>query len=310
MIHTITCKESTLDLSAYEDCVLCPRGCHAGRASGATGYCGMGAEPVIARAALHEWEEPCISGKNGSGTVFFSGCSLQCRFCQNRDISIHGFGRSVSIERIRDIFLELQENGAHNINLVTAQHFTPHVIHALSLAKNSGLRIPVVWNSGGYESVSTLRALEGLIDIYLPDMKFFSPRVSGALCDAPDYFSRCSAAIAEMFRQVGDPCISDDGIMTRGVIVRHLMLPGHLFDTRKILLFLTKTYGNHIYISLMNQYTPPVPSIPGVPSSPLRGDHYEAMVNLLMEEGQENAYVQEAGTDSEFYIPRFDLTGI
>lgn len=298
------------DLSAYANCVLCPRACNVDRISGLVGYCGMGAEPVIARAALHEWEEPCISGTNGSGTVFFSGCSLQCCFCQNRDISIAKYGVAVSAERLCEIFFELQGKGAHNINLVTAQHFLPHVVSALRLAKSSGLHIPVVWNTGGYESVSSLRALESLVDIYLPDMKFLSPRISGAMCGAPDYFSRCSEAIAEMFRQVGTPRLSDDGIMSRGVIVRHLMLPGHLFDSRKIILFLTKTYGNQIYISLMNQYTPPVLPVAGVPATSLRGDHYDAMVNLLMDEGQENAYVQEAGTDSNFFIPRFDLTGI
>jgi putative pyruvate formate lyase activating enzyme len=310
MNQTTPRPEPLFDPSAYANCVLCPRACKADRTSDLLGYCGMGSEPVIALAALHEWEEPCISGTNGSGTVFFSGCSLQCRFCQNRDISIAKYGAVISTERLCEIFFELQEKGAHNINLVTAQHFLPHVVSALRLAKSSGLQIPVVWNTGGYESLSSLRALEGLVDIYLPDMKFISPRISGAMCGAPDYFSRCSDAIAEMFRQVGTPRLSDDGIMSRGVIVRHLMLPGYLFDTRKILLFLTKTYGNRIYISLMNQYTPPVPPVSGVPSSPLRRDHYDAMVNLLMENGQENAFVQEAGTDSEFYIPRFDLTGV
>lgn len=217
---------------------------------------------------------------------------------------------SVSAGRLCDIFLELEAMGAHNINLVTAQHFLPDIVNALTLAKKGGLQIPVVWNTGGYEKVSSLRRLEGLIDIYLPDMKFFSPVLAGRMCDAPDYFRVCSDAIAEMVRQVGEPRLSDGGIMIHGIIVRHLMLPGNLFDTRKVLLYLTRTYGNRIFISLMNQYTPPADPIPGVPPSSLREDHYEAMVNLLIEQGQENAFIQEPGADSVAYIPGFDLTGV
>jgi len=274
----------------------------------------MGPVPRVARAALHRWEEPCISGEEsgvgGSGTVFFSGCNLGCNFCQNREISHGRSGVDIDAQRLAEIFLELQSAGACNINLVTAVMFLPHIAEAIKLARALGLNIPVVYNSGGYESIRALRMLEGLIDIYLPDMKFHAPSVADRLCGAPDYFDRCREAIEEMVRQVGPPRFSRDGLMQSGVIVRHLMLPGYLFDSRKVLRYLTETYGNKIYISLMNQYTPPVPPVPGAQDRPVPAEHYEAMVRFLIDVGQENAYIQGEGTCSESFVPEWDGSGL
>jgi len=291
-------------------CQICPHACRVNRWTDERGVCGMGAQMFAARAALHHWEEPCLSGTRGSGTVFFSGCSLHCRFCQNKPISCGQVGEEISPERLSEIFIELQGQGAHNINLVTPTHYIPQIALSLHMAKESGLTLPVICNSSGYDSVASLRILKGLIDIYLPDLKFNSSALSDKYCSTPDYFEKASAALAEMYSQVGEPVFFPDGIMQKGMIVRHLMLPGHLFDTRKILKYLCDTYGNKIFISLMNQYTPPTHAQPGIPSHTLRADHYEAMVSYLMDRGQSNAYVQESGTCSDSFIPDFDLTGI
>ena len=299
-------------MNILENCRLCPRECGINRIAGAKGVCGMGPEISAARAALHFWEEPCISGTNGSGAVFFSGCSLHCSFCQNEPVSSGRAGRIISAERLSEIFFELKSQGAHNINLVTPTHFIPQITAALHMAKENGLDLPVICNCSGYENVEALRIWDGLIDIYLPDLKFYSSAISKMLCAAPDYFEKASAALTEMFRQTGEPQFDKDGLMQKGMIVRHLMLPGHLFDTRRLLSYLCDTYGNKIYISLMNQYTPPASADtkPDAPDHPLREDHYEAMVRYLQELGQVNAFIQESGTDSESFIPPFDLTGI
>ena len=299
--------------SLLENCRLCPRECGVNRLAGARGVCGMGAEITAARAALHFWEEPCISGTGGSGTVFFSGCSLHCCFCQNGPISRGRAGQIISIERLCEIFFELKAKGAHNINLVTPTHFIPQITSALRMAKENGLDLPIVCNCGGYENVEALRIWDGLIDIYLPDLKFYARTLSTTMCGAPDYFEKANLALQEMFRQTDEPQFDKDGLMQKGMIVRHLMLPGHLFDTRRLLSYLCDTYGNKIYISLMNQYTPPAKSLEegsNAPDHPLREDHYKAMVQYLQELGQMNAYIQESGTDSESFIPPFDLTGI
>ena len=239
------------------DCVLCPRACHVNRLSGQTGYCGQTAELMAARASLHYWEEPCISGTSGSGTVFFSGCNLRCVFCQNHNIALGKAGRVITPKHLVEIFLQLQEQGANNINLVTPTHFLPQIAIALEQAKHQGLHLPIVYNTGSYESVDALRHLEGLVDIYLPDLKYLSAELSAAYSHAPDYFEIACAAIAEMYRQVGDPVIcADTSLMQRGIIVRHLLLPGQTKDSKKILRYLHETYGEHIYISIMNQYTP------------------------------------------------------
>lgn len=310
-------------MSVLASCNLCPRNCRVDRLSGGRGACGMDSQIVVARAALHFWEEPCISGTRGSGTVFFAGCGLRCCFCQNEPISRGHAGKAIFAERLCQIFFELKEQGAHNINLVTPTHYIPQIAIALQMAKNKGLNLPVICNSSGYENVEALKIWDGLIDIYLPDLKFHSSKLSKCLCGAPDYFEKASLSLAEMYRQVGPPVFDNDGILQKGMIVRHLMLPGHLFDTKKILEYLTSTYENQIYISLMNQYTPPAatasaashsspvqPAASAAPDHPLSEKHYEAMIQFLVDQNQEHAYIQDSGTDSESFIPPFDLTGI
>ena len=238
------------------NCNLCPRRCGVDRTAGETGFCGASDKVKIARSALHFWEEPCISGKNGSGTVFFSHCTLKCRFCQNYEISTCGRGYEISEETLCEKFLDLQSQGANNINRVTPTHFVPQIISALDMAKRRGLTIPIVYNTSGYENIETLKMLNGYIDIYIPDMKYYDDKYAIKYSAAPKYFEIAKAAIHEMFNQVSYPVFDEHNIMQKGVIVRHLMLPGLLFDTKKLMDYLYSTYGNSIYISLMSQYTP------------------------------------------------------
>lgn len=294
------------------DCTLCPRRCHANRAAGQTGFCGQTAQLRAARAALHFWEEPCISGDCGSGTVFFSGCSLQCIFCQNHEIALGESGKAISVERLSQIFLELQEKGAANINLVTAGHFIPQVCRALELSKADGLSIPIVYNTGSYEEAASLRLLEGLVDIWLPDLKYFSGDLSARYSSAPDYFQVATAAIAEMFRQTPAAVFdSGTGLMRRGIIVRHLMLPGQAADSKKILRYLHTTYGDAIYISIMNQYTP-LAGVSGLPELNRRvtPEEYRRVLDFADRIGIENGFMQEDGTAAESFIPPFDYEGI
>lgn len=297
------------------DCALCPRACHVDRLSGKKGYCGQTSRIRAARAALHFWEEPCISGKEGSGAVFFSGCPLRCVFCQNSGIAGDGAGQPVGVERLSEIFLRLQDDGANNINLVTPTHFVPQIAAALRLAKRDGLRIPVVYNTGSYERAETLRMLDGLVDIYLPDLKYRSSEPAERYSHAPDYFETASAAIAEMVRQVPEAVFEKrkDGteLMKRGVIVRHLMLPGSSMDSRKVLRYLHETYGNRIYISIMNQYTP-MRSFESFPELNRRvsGKAYERLVDFAIRIGIENGFIQEGGTAEESFVPLWDGTGL
>lgn len=298
--------------SYMSDCTLCPRRCHANRAAGQTGFCGQTAQLRAARAALHFWEEPCISGGCGSGTVFFSGCSLQCIFCQNHEIALGESGKVISVERLSQIFLGLQDKGAANINLVTAGHFVPQICRALELSRADGLSIPIVYNTGSYEEAASLRLLEGLIDIWLPDLKYFSSDLSARYSSAPDYFQAATAAIAEMFRQT--PAVvfdSKTGLMQRGIIVRHLMLPGQAADSKKILRYLHTTYGDAIYISIMNQYTP----LAGVSEIPelnrkVAPEEYRRVLDFADRIGIENGFMQEDGTAAESFIPPFDYEGV
>ena len=369
------------------DCAICPRNCHVDRLHGRAGFCGESGRLRAARAALYYTEEPVISGRNGSGTVFFTGCNLGCIYCQNRQISRpgsaggtspcpsghsteHSTGHSnghsgtdnhaeavcsansggnsvirlaeLSPERLAEIFFELEEQGAHNINLVTPEHFVPLIIPALRRARSQGLSIPVVYNTGSYEKVEAVRALEGLVDVWLPDLKYVSPRLSALHTGAADYFECASAAIAEMVRQCPEPVFSDgshaidcpddadDPLLIRGVLVRHLALPGCGEDSKAVLRYLHETYGDHIFISIMNQYTP-MPQVlarqlteirlPGRESVPgpgglsdlcrtLSAEEYDSLVDYAIGLGIQNGFVQESGTVSPSYIPVFDGTGI
>lgn len=295
-----------------QDCTLCPRYCHADRRSGRLGFCRQGAEVTAARAALHFWEEPCISGSRGSGTVFFSGCSLQCVYCQNRQIALGETGRRISLERLAEIFLELQEKGAQNINLVTAGHFLPQTAYSLELAKRQGLILPIVYNTGSYEEVSSLKLLEGLVDIYLPDLKYRSPELSEKYSKASDYFEKAAAAIEEMYRQVGTPLFDPDtGLMRRGVIVRHLVLPGQSKDSKQILRYLHNMYNNDIYVSIMNQYTPLADAnLPQELNRRVTAEEYEKILSFAERIGIKQGFYQEGGTAEESFIPPFDCEGI
>ncbi|MCD7835978.1 MAG: radical SAM protein [Lachnospiraceae bacterium] len=298
------------------DCTLCPRKCHANRLQGVTGYCSQTAELSAARAALHFWEEPCISGSSGSGAVFFSGCNMKCIFCQNHGIATENIGRHISIDRLSEIFLELQAKHANNINLVTATHFIPQVCIALRKAKVNGLTIPVVYNTGGYEEVSSLRLLDGLVDIYLPDLKYYSSELSTLCSNAPDYFDKASAAISEMYRQVGPPVFeaaaSDTApLLKKGMLVRHLVLPGQSRDSKKVIRYLYETYGNDIYVSIMKQYTP-LSYIADVPflNRRVTEEEYNRILTFSSRLGIENGFCQEGDPADESFIPEFDFEGL
>lgn len=298
-------------LNLLKNCRLCGRNCGVNRLNGELGFCNSGKNVKIARVSLHNWEEPCISGTNGSGTIFFSNCNLKCVFCQNYKISSTGFGQEISIERLSKIFLEQQQRGAHNINLVTPTHYVPQIIKALDIAKSQGLSIPILFNTNGYENSETIKALNGYIDVYLPDLKYFSNKYSIKYSNAPDYFEKASTAIKEMFLQVGEAKFDENGLIQKGVIIRHLMLPGLLFDSKKIIDYIYKTYGDSIYISIMNQYTPMynAKNFPEINKS-LNPKHYDSLVDYCLSLGIKNAFIQEGGTSSENFVPDFDLRGI
>lgn len=297
--------------SFMKECRVCPRNCSADRLSDQKGFCRAGAEIILARAALHMWEEPCISGKEGSGAVFFSGCSLGCKFCQNGQISRGQTGKKVTADRLADIFLELQQQKANNINLVTAGHFLPQVAEAIEKSRNRGLQIPVVYNSSGYEKSEMLKLLEGLVDIYLPDFKYMDPELAEKYSYARDYPEVAKEALKEMVRQAGTPEFDRKGIMKKGVIVRHLLLPGHVKDSRRVLEYLLSTYGKEIYISLMNQYTP-MPAMKDDPrlSRKVTDREYQRLIDYGIQLGLENGFIQEGETAKESFIPEFNGEGI
>lgn len=292
-------------------CKLCPRNCGVNRLEGQVGFCKSGAGIKVARVSLHHWEEPCISGEKGSGTVFFSECNLKCVFCQNHSISHDGIGREISIERLAEIFMEQQQRGANNINLVTPTHFVPQIIEAVKMSRKNGLRLPIVYNSNGYENIETIKALSGYVDVYLPDLKYYNDKYAVRYSHSPDYFKVASEAIKEMYSQVGEPEFDENGLMKKGVIIRHLMLPGLLFDSKKIIDFVHKTFADSVYISIMNQYTP-VNNVEKYPeiNKPVNQKHYESLLDYCLSIGVKNAFIQEEGTVSESFIPDFDLRGV
>lgn len=290
------------NLLDWSECRLCPRMCGVDRTDGEKGFCGMDSRVMGARAALHMWEEPCISGTKGSGAVFFSGCTLRCVFCQNYEIAEGICGKEITPERLEQIFLELQEQGAANINLVTATHFLPAVIPALQSARNQGLRIPVIYNTGGYERPETVKMLDGLVDVWLPDFKYMDPELGAMYSHAKDYPQKAAAALAAMVEQTG-PCIFDeDGYIQKGVIVRHLILPGHTKDSRRVLGYLHETYGNKIYISVMNQYTP-LSQAAGIPplNRKVTRREYQRVLDEALELGIEQGFFQEGETAEESF---------
>ena len=287
-------------------CSDCPRRCGARRGETGNGFCGMGAEPVLARAALHFDEEPVISGTRGAGTVFFSGCSLKCVFCQNYEISHGGFGKRVSVDRLREIYFELIDQGAQNIDLVNPTHFTRAILESLE----GGLPVPVVWNSGGYDTAETIRALDGKVQVYLPDLKYMRARSSGRYSGAADYFQSASAAIREMLKQVGPVVLDESGAIQSGVIVRHLILPGCADESMAILDWIAENLPG-AWVSLMAQYLP-FGEVEGVDelNRRLTQEEYDRVCDHLLELGLEDGFVQELSSSDEKYIPKFDLTGV
>ena len=297
-------------LDLLKNCKLCPRNCGVDRTKRA-GFCGAGEKIRVALVSLHKWEEPCLVGENGAGTVFFSHCNLKCVYCQNFEISSGGRGEEISIERLAEIFLEQQERGAANVELVTPTHYVPQICAALDLAKANGLKLPVVYNTSAYENLSTLELLRDRVDIFLPDLKYFSDEAAVTFSRAPNYFNAASAAIRKMVELVGAPAFSATGNMTRGVIVRHLILPNFRRDSIKILDWLYENFGDRIFISLMNQYTPVFRAGEYKKiSRRLTTFEYDSVVKHAVEIGVENCYIQIGRTAEEKFIPRFDGSGV
>ena len=296
--------------STEPGCRLCPRECGVNR-NNTLGYCRVGSEPVVARAALHMWEEPCISGESGSGAVFFAGCNMGCVFCQNVDISRGAAGRKITSDRLCEIFIELQASGANNINLVTGDMFLPVIRQTIIKAKSEGVNIPFILNTSSYISIEALRQMEGLIDIYLADYKYARDEDAIRYSNANDYPNCARIAIEEMVRQQPECVLDSNGIMKRGVIVRHLLMPGMLIQAKMITEYLYRKYGDRIYISLMNQYTPNghLEDYPEI-NRKVSDREYRSLVRYAEGLGITNAYVQEGQTADECYIPEFDLTGV
>ncbi len=299
------------NMNKYEDCLLCPRKCGINRSTGQTGVCGVSSEIKVARAALHYWEEPCISGKKGSGAVFFSGCSLHCVFCQNREISDGKEGKVISKERLSDIFIELVDKGANNINLVTPGQYIPDIVWAVNDAKSRGMKLPIIYNTSGYENVTELKLLEGIVDVYLPDFKYMDSTLSAMYSRAKDYPSVAKQALSEMVRQQPDVVIDDaTGLIQKGVIVRQLLLPGHVNDAKAVLKYLYDTYHDHVYISMMSQFTPiALKDYPEINRTVTRRE-YERLVDYALKIGITNAFIQEGDVAKDSFIPAFDCEGV
>ena len=299
------------NMNKYENCLLCPRKCGINRRTGQTGVCGVSSEIKVARAALHYWEEPCISGKRGSGAVFFSGCSLHCVFCQNREISDGKEGKVISKERLSDIFMELADKGANNINLVTPGQYIPDIVWAVNDAKSRGMKLPIIYNTSGYENMTELKLLEGIVDVYLPDFKYMDSTLSARYSRTKDYPSVAKQALSEMVRQQPDVVIDDaTGLIQKGVIVRQLLLPGHVNDAKAVLKYLYDTYHDHVYISMMSQFTPiALKDYPEINRTVTKRE-YERLVDYALEIGITNAFIQEGDVAKDSFIPAFDCEGV
>lgn len=316
-------------------CNLCPRECRADRKAGEKGYCQSDERIYVARAALHRWEEPCISGKGGSGTVFFSGCNLRCVYCQNHEIAAGGAGKPVTVERLSEIFLELQAKGAENINLVTPDHYVTAVAEAVRRSKEQGLFLPIVYNGSGYEKLEAIRSLAGIVDVFLTDFKYMDAALAGKLSHAPDYPEKAKQALAEMVditqnqpianlsghmvnitqeTPLAAPYFDENGMLRRGVIVRHLLLPGHKKNAKDVIRYVYETYGDNVILSIMNQYTP----VSGIAERTdckelyrkVTGREYEAVIDYAIGIGVKNAFMQEGDTAKESFVPAFDGEGV
>lgn len=294
----------------YKKCKLCARKCNINRYE-KKGICNATNELKIARAALHYWEEPCISGKRGSGTIFFSNCNLKCIFCQNKKISTQGFGKQITIERFSNICIELQAKGANNINLVTPTHYVPSIIKGIKKAKKKGLTIPIVYNTSTYENKETITKLKDIVDIYLPDLKYYDNEIAKRYSSVNNYFEIAIENIEAMYEQVGKPVFDESNIMKKGIIVRVLLLPGHLNDSKKIIKYLYEKYKDNIYISIMNQYTP-MSKFLNYPNlnRKVTEKEYDELVNYAYDLGIKNAFIQEGETQIESFIPNFDKSGV
>lgn len=289
-----------------DKCNLCPRNCAVDRCD-KKGYCNMGESLFVSRAALHMWEEPCISGDRGSGTVFFSGCNLGCIYCQNHRISKGETGIEISVEKLVRIYHSLENMGAHNINLVTGSHFIEKIAESVEIAKKQGIKIPFIYNTSSYEKAESLKMLDGLIDIYLPDFKYYDEKTSRNYSNAPDYTIVAKKAIEEMVRQCPRVEFDDDIMLQKGVIIRHMLIPGHVYEGKKIMKYLWETYGDNVLYSIMSQYTP-VKEFENYPnlSRRVRKKEYDSLVDFCLELGMENAYIQEGDCAKESFIPDFD----
>jgi len=297
-------------MKTLENCQICPRECKINRYK-EIGLCGANEKIKVARISLHNWEEPPISGINGSGTIFFSGCNLKCIFCQNYQISNKNFGIEITIEDLAKKMLELQNKKAHNINLVTPTHYLTQIIKAIKIAKKNGLKIPIIYNTSSYEKVESIKKLNGLIDIYLPDLKYYDNILALKYSKAPNYFEIATKAINEMYNQVGPPIFDKNGLLKKGIIVRHLLLPEQLEDSKKILNYLKNTYQDKIFISIMNQYTPlkQVSNIKELNHKVTQKD-YNNLINYACNLNIKNAFIQEKESATKDFIPNFDLTGV
>lgn len=295
-------------IEKLSSCNLCPHNCNVNRLEGKIGRCKCNAKVKIALASLHYYEEPCISGKNGSGTVFFSNCNLNCKYCQNYEISQVGKGREIEIEELAKIFLDQQEKGANNINLVTPTSYVYHIIEALDIAKKNGLKIPIIYNTNGYENIETIELLKGYIDIYLPDLKYYSNELSKKYSGIDNYFENATKAIRVMYEQVGTPIFNEDGIIQKGIIIRHLVLPNHILNSKHILKWIKENMSNDVYVSVMAQYFPTYRAKEDeLINRKLTKKEYKQIEEYLYSLDLENGYIQELGEHEEEYVPDFSF---
>lgn len=294
-----------------ENCNLCERRCNVNRLNGQLGVCAANEKVKVARAELHLWEEPPISCGTGSGTVFFSYCNLRCVFCQNHEISQEFNGKYITIDRLSEIFLELQGKGANNINLVTPTHYVPQIKEAIEIARNNGLKLPILYNTNGYDTLETIKSLRGYIDVYLPDFKYFNDKYAMKYSKVKDYEKNIIPILKEMVNQVGEPVFDENGKIQKGVIIRHLMLPGLLFDSKKVIDTIYENFGDKVYISIMNQYVPmhKASEYPEI-NKTLNPKHYDSLIDYAASIGVTKGFIQEEGTNNTSYVPNFGLEGV